>query len=244
MKKYILTALGSLISLAMVGVAIASPVDGMVAVGEPGATLTGYKPCALADASCAKTSLEQVQVKAFLIDAYEVTWADVKACVDEKRCDLSDWASGRAEHVIKQDATKANYPADLPVEDAINYCKANGKRLPEPEEWLLAAMGTELQDYVWGDDAIEGSWSATVGEVGKYPRDLSVWGAYDMGGNATEWVNGKYHGEVSANAKCGDPRTWPSMGNANLVKIYEQFGVHSAQPIERQEYRGFRCVKN
>ena len=133
-------------------------------------------------------------------------------------------------------------------EYAESYCANNGMRLPKPEEWLYAAMGNEIKAYPWGNEKTAGEYAAhpyTYGsypsEVGSFAKDYSASGIYDMAGNVSEWVAGERMGVYEEGTKCGNPYTWPAMGNVDAVKIYERFGIGDdvqGDPV------GVRCAKD
>ena len=94
-----------------------------------------------------------VQIKPFYIDKYPVTNADFKKFLDASHYHpkddlnfLKDWQNG-------------NYPdgaAKKPVtwvslEDAREYAKWAGKRLPHEWEWQFAAQGNDGRLYPWGN---------------------------------------------------------------------------------------------
>jgi formylglycine-generating enzyme required for sulfatase activity len=102
---------------------------------------------------------------------------------------------------------KGNKPSkdilDLPVvhvswQDAEDYCewRKNNKRscrLPQEDEWELAARGPNSYVYPWGNEWKEGLANAnkkgtSLVAVGKNPANASPFGAVDMVGNAWEWV--------------------------------------------------------
>lgn len=100
----------------------------------------------------------------------------------------------------------ADFPVDsVAWEDARDYCKKQGYRLPTEAEWEFAARGGTTSEYYWGDEVTgkEGNFcdskcdlnSRDVGKtdgfknsspVGSFPPN--AFGLFDMAGNVSEWV--------------------------------------------------------
>ena len=151
----------------------------------------------------------QVTVKPFFIDTYEVTNEDYERFVKATN------------HKAPQMWTNGNYPAAdarKPVtgvtwDDANDYARWAGKRLPTEEEWEFAARGTDGRRYPWGKDWHKGLANANkandgLSDVGSY-SGASPHGEFDMVGNAWEWTasdmiaypGGKLPEQPAANTK-------------------------------------------
>lgn len=150
---------------------------------------------------------------------------------------------------------------DLPVtnvtwEQADNYCKWVGGRLPTEAEWEKTARGTKVQDYPWGEETPAcdllnfGECNSLLSSVLDHPDGISDYMALDMAGNAYEWVSDWYEKDYYTRSPSSNP-TGPVDGEKRSVRgssfDTKPDSVFSAQrsSLEPDQYKmdvGFRCV--
>ena len=196
-----------------------------------------------------------VMVDAFLIDRTEVTNAAYMAFVDSTshRKPISRYVK----HF--ENLSGPNQPAVyVSWEDADAYCRHRGARLPTEAEWEKAARGPEGLLWAWGNQDVRGA--ANTGNpdsveftspVGSFPKDLSPYGVFDMGGNAMEWVADWYQ-EDAYKDDAPNP-TGPATGFYKVIKG-PSWGTVGREtrlslrlkmiPDFRDTTIGFRCAKS
>jgi formylglycine-generating enzyme required for sulfatase activity len=160
----------------------------------------------------------RVQIKPFYIDKYPVTNAEFKKFLDashyhpkDDRNFLKDWKEG-----MYPDGW-ANKPVTwVSLEDAREYAKWAGKRLPHEWEWQYAAQGNDGRRFPWGDcdwlapvlsggplacpwendpkDAPaptpdKGRVMLPASDVDAHPKGASPFGVMDMVGNVWQWTD-------------------------------------------------------
>jgi sulfatase modifying factor 1 len=146
---------------------------------------------------------DAVTVQPFCLDVTEVTVASYAACVLAGGCSAhGTWTSYSSTTGIPWSSEGCNYcvtgRGNHPMNcvdwnQAGDYCKAQGKRLPTEEEWEWAARGgTEGRTYPWGKAAPASAsqlcWGDGTCPVGSFPKGDAPGGIHDLAGNVSEWT--------------------------------------------------------
>ncbi len=216
--------------------------------------------------SSEKPAHEVTLTSGYWIDAYEVTNRAFQAFVDAGGYeDQSHWSENGWAWLGRQDAKKlpafcAENSPDKPRVcvtwyEAQAYAAWRGGRLPTEAEWEFAARGPESLIYPWGNE-----WDAARANVvdsdglvkgGSYPDGVSWVGAYDMAGNAMEWVSDWLSSTYYGKSPLENP-TGPEDGRIKVEKGgwwgSNPFAARSAYrhfedpPIYQDHHIGFRIV--
>ncbi len=197
---------------------------------------------------------QEMNLPAFMIDAFEVTNADFAAFVEatgyvtyrEQQGSPQNWRSAYAEG-------KDNHPVVfVTFEDAQAFCQWAGKRLPTEFEWEKAARGPEGFLYPWGNEydptLLNGKDSGLRGTtaVGSYPPN--GYGLFDVAGNVKEWVDSPYvaypGSDYQDNHYSPDYRGLRGGGWFDEAEFVLSTNRNGGDPaITANDDIGFRCAK-
>jgi len=202
-----------------------------------------------------------VYLKDYFIDQYEVTVERYQRFMTEEKRETPEYW----EQVdLRRDARKP--VAGVNWQEAHDYCRWAGKRLPTEAEWEKAARGADKRIYPWGDFApnsstanfgkdskFENVYADRLKDVGTYERGKSPYGAYDMGGNVLEWVQDWYGERYYQNSPRENPLGPPS-GDYKVFRggSWNDFVPRNLRTSIRDWYKpkdgslslGFRCAQD
>jgi formylglycine-generating enzyme required for sulfatase activity len=195
--------------------------------------------------------IHQVTLIAFYIDKTEVTNAEYKKFVDATGHKTPPhWKNGLFE------SGKENFPVvQVSWQDANEYARWAGKRLPTEAEWEAAARGPEGRKFPWGNAPKSGTGNIGAGDsgslsaVGQFPDGQSTAGALDMIGNAWEWTADKvalYPGSsgqppAETKGKFRIIRGGAFDSDTTLDASYRGYVEEYRKDLNKT---GFRCVKD
>ena len=183
----------------------------------------------------------RLTLPSFYMDKYEVTTKQYLAFRQ---------TTGRKERFKVNELIQAS-AGDRPIigvdwQDAEDYCRHYGKRLPTEEEWEKAARSTDGRIYPWGNaeptQALASyDWDGkqrwqgydSLSPVGAYDAGKSPYGIYDLAGSVTEWTSSEYDAET----KVVRGGSW--LSHPSALRAAHRRGV---LPTYRLNALGFRCA--
>lgn len=205
----------------------------------------------------------RVSLPGYYIDRYEVAFAqfyNFMAATEHRKPRLVGYL-GNVETEDLPLFMKPLYPViGVSWDDAVDYCRWKGKRLPTEAEWEKAARGEDQRKWPWGNKAEQGYANLISEEDGfrytapvdQFKQDRSPYGVYDMAGNAMEWVSDWYQEDSYRILQISNPEG-PTTGDYRVLRGASwNDSIDHARTTARfrmfPEYRdvttGFRCAKS
>ncbi len=169
-----------------------------------------------------------------------------------------------AKGILLGDPTNATSPNDHPVLgiqwiDAKHYASSVGCDLPTEAQWEKAARGPIGFASPWGNSRplwSEPRTTEQIDSVARHPEDRSVFGVYDLAGNALEWTADLYQDDAFKSLSqipLERRRNWTgpksaSMASQRVVKGAEaNWAVTARRGVrmtDKHPQLGFRLVLN
>jgi iron(II)-dependent oxidoreductase len=197
-----------------------------------------------------------IDIHAFFIDKTNVTNRQFKAFLDTTHYHPAD------DHNFLKDWTNNTYPEGwdekpvtwISLEDAREYAKWAGKRLPHEWEWQYAAQGTDSRLYPWGS-----TFDATRVPPQQHGHNLtspadanaagaSPFGVQDLTGNIWQWTEELIDDHTRAAILRGGAYYRPDGSRWYFPSGYrlDQHGKYllMSPGKDRSGTVGFRCVKD
>ncbi len=212
------------------------------------------------DTYCQKDErpLHTVTLDAYYIDKFEVTNALYQACVEADACHPPSETKSYSHSSYYGNSEFADFPVVyVSWNDANDYCRWRGSRLPTEAEWEKAARGDgDTRKYPWGNQEPDCSLAKYSGcgrdtaKTGNHPNGASPYGVMDMAGNVWEWVTDWYEGSYYQNSPSSNPQG-PENGEYRVLRggswRYPPLHLRAADryhdhPVVRYNLVGFRCA--
>lgn len=209
----------------------------------------------------------RVSLDVYEIDRDEVSLGEYLAFLQQRKIHPPDELQKLIWHVITvhsvSDQTLARWPAlYITWQEAKDFCRSRGKRLPTEAEWEKSARGSDGRLFPWGETAPESALAMfgqhhvheipILAAVDSHDDGKSPYGLHHMAGNIAEWVQDWFGfdyyaympernppGPTSGRYKSVRGGSWKS--NPIMLRAATRGG---SPPDQRSATIGFRCAQS
>ena len=197
-----------------------------------------------------------IGMRKFCMDKYPVTNLDYYNFVRKSGYVPQDTSAYLRQWNQKQIPAKEieNMPVvNVSPEDAAEYCRHAGKRLPTEQEWQYAAQGNDMRNFPWGNKADSNLCNYNLNhetEVSAFHDGASPFGLEDMTGNVWQmtgdvYYNGAYYFTIIKGGSYYHPTQsiWYVTGGP-VPSPHPEMLLLISPGLNRNATIGFRCVKD
>jgi formylglycine-generating enzyme required for sulfatase activity len=182
------------------------------------------------------TAPRHITVRSFSIDSVEYTWERYAQCVATSRCNA-------VQLHVPAPAPEPGLPiTEIDPQHAAALCHLDGGRLPNGDEWMVAAAGLGGRRFPWGSTglvcrrAVFGLPSGPCAQgatgpdlVASRPDGATSEGVQDLAGNVAEWTV--------------EPQGIVARGGSYRSTVAGQLKIWASETaVSPQPHIGFRCV--